>query len=388
MRAKVVHIITKLELGGAQQNTLYTVSHLDRNLFRPYLITGTEGPLVPEAKGMRGVKSYFLPELVREVHPLKDLLALFKIRALLREIKASDELPLIVHTHSSKAGVVGRWAGYLARAEIIIHSIHGFGFNDYQSFPFRRFLIALEKLTGRITHHFIPVSWANLEKGVSLGIFPRAKATMIRSGIDLELFSSCKVDRKAKRRELGLEEGLPVVVMIACLKPQKAPLDFVEVARRVLSRKEANFLLVGDGVLRPKVLEAVKRAGISARFHLLGWRWDVAEILACSDVLVLTSLWEGLPRVIPQAMASGVPVVATAVDGTPEAVVHGVSGFLTRPHEVEEMASRVLYLLENPQVAKRMGREAQGMVEEFDEGEMLRRQQELYLRLLKEAGYG
>ena len=179
-----------------------------------------------------------------------------------------------------------------------------------------------------------------------------------------------------------------MVVMIACLKPQKAPLDFVEVARRVLSRKEANFLLVGDGVLRPKVLEAVKRAGISARFHLLGWRWDVAEILASSDVLVLTSLWEGLPRVIPQAMASGVPSTAVATTGTPEAVVHGVSGFLTRPHEVEEMASRVLYLLENPQVAKRMGREAQGMVEEFDEGEMLRRQQELYLRLLKEAGHG
>jgi len=384
MKARVVHIITKLELGGAQQNTLWTVRHLDRRSFEPYLITNDQGLLVQQAKAIEGLGLYLLPELVREVDPRRDLAALRKITSILKELKGRGG-PMIVHTHSSKAGILGRWAGWLAGAEGIIHSIHGFGFNDYQPWPVRRFFIALEKATARITHRFIAVSEANIKKGVRLGLFPPEKAVLIRSGIEVTRFASVKVDPRRKRRELGLREDLPLVTMIACLKPQKAPLDFVRVAQGVLKEVEASFVLVGDGLLRPKVLEAARRAGIDGSFHLLGWRWDVEEILAATDVFVLTSLWEGLPRVIPQAMAAGVPVVATAVDGTPEAVRHGVNGFLVRPRAPEEAARYVTSLLKDPEKARKMGQEGQKTAWEFDVGDMVKRQEELYKDLLSAA---
>src|SRR4030042_1947554 len=153
----VVHIITKLELGGAQQNTLFTVAHLDRDLFRPYLITNPEGILVPEALALKGVKTFFIPELIREINPLMDVRALFKIKGILQEIKGSNSL-LICHTHSSKAGILGRWAARLAGANAVIHTIHGFGFHDYQPFPFRNSFALLERVTARITDMFIAVS--------------------------------------------------------------------------------------------------------------------------------------------------------------------------------------------------------------------------------------
>ncbi|MCJ7663481.1 MAG: glycosyltransferase, partial [Desulfobacterales bacterium] len=156
----VIHIITKLELGGAQQNTLFTIAHLDRDRFRPYLITNPEGILVPEARALKGVTTLFIPELVREINPLMDVRTLFKIKGILQEIKEGDST-MIVHTHSSKAGILGRWGAKLARADAIIHTIHGFGFHDYQPFPVRQFFVVLEKVTARITDMFIAVSKAN-----------------------------------------------------------------------------------------------------------------------------------------------------------------------------------------------------------------------------------
>lgn len=378
----VVHIITKLELGGAQQNTLFTVAHLNRDLFRPYLITNSEGILVPEALALKGVKTFFIPELKREINPLMDVLALFKIKGILQEIKGNDSA-LIVHTHSSKAGILGRWGAHLAGADAIIHSIHGFGFHDYQLFCFRYFIIFLEKVTSRITDKFIAVSKATIQKGVEVDIFPAKKASIIRSGIELEKFTGVNVKRSEKKKALGGDLTLPLVTMIGCLKPQKAPLDYVEVAHHVLQKKDAFFILVGDGVLRKKVEKKVGELGLGKQFKLLGWRRDIAEILAATDIFVLTSLWEGLPRVLPQAMAMGIPIVATNVDGTPEAVIDGINGFLVEPRDVRGMAEKIVYLLDHSKKAAAMGKRGKGMVGEFDIWKMVKEQEELYLTLLK-----
>lgn len=381
----IVHIITKLELGGAQQNTLFTVAHLNREHFQPYLITNDEGILVSEAMALRGVTTFLLPELIREINPLMDIRALLKIRRIVKSLKKRDAA-MIVHTHSSKAGILGRWGARLAGADVVIHTIHGFGFHDHQPFPIRTFIILLEKLTAMITDKLIAVSKANIQKGVEKGIFPAQKAILIRSGIELKEFQLVKIDKGDKRKELGVEPTLPLVTMIGCLKPQKAPLDYVEIAHLVLHEKDAYFILVGDGILRDRVEKRMAALGLEKRFKLLGWRRDIPEILAVTDVFCLTSLWEGLPRVLPQAMIMGIPIVATEVDGTPEAVTDGVNGFVLEPHDVKGMAEKIVYLLGHSEKAIDMGRRGKTMVEEFDIWKMLSEQEKLYLGLLREKG--
>ena len=380
----VAHIITKLELGGAQQNTLCTVSHLNAARFRPLLITGESGLLDQEARALSGVEFHQVPSLKRPIRPVADLRALLALTLLLRRLN-----PLIVHTHSSKAGILGRWAARLAGVPIIIHSIHGFGFTRYQHPLVRRALIALERRTSRFTTRFFAVSEANRRLGMELGLFPADRCTVIRSGVDLHAFRRARVDIAAKKRELGLEPGGPVVGMIAPLKPQKAPLDFVRLAALVhRSRPDARFVLVGDGELRGPVEEQSARLGLSGTLLLTGWRRDIAEILRCFDLFVLTSLWEGLPRVYLEALASGVPVVGTRVDGAAEVIRDGVNGYLVEPGDVRGMADRVLELLAHPDAAVRMGQKGESLPQEFDIRDMIRRLEREYDRLVGDQKQG
>ena len=172
--------------------------------------------------------------------------------------------------------------------------------------------------------------------------------------------------------------------MIACFKPQKAPSDFVRLARMVLEEAPGvHFLLVGDGALRPEVEEAVRDLGLEGKVHLPGWRRDIPDLLHAMDVMVLTSRWEGLPRVCPQAMAAGVPVVANAVDGVPEGVIDGETGFLTSPGDIRDMADKVLRLLADPDLARRFAEEGRRRVGEFDADLMVRQQEKLYSELIK-----
>jgi glycosyltransferase involved in cell wall biosynthesis len=378
MARAVCHIITRLELGGAQQNTLYTVSHLDPAKFRPILITGEPGLLDGEARSLPGVEFHQIPSLVRAIRPLSDLRALLALARLLRRIK-----PAIVHTHSSKAGIIGRAAAWLAGVPIVIHSIHGFGFTRYQSVPVRRMLVALECLAAKVTTRFFAVSDANRQLGAAIGLFPESRCAVIRSSVDVAAIRRLEVDTAAKKRELGLEPGRPVVGMVAPMKPQKAPLDFVRVAARVAGKKpETQFLFVGDGELRDAMESEITRLGLLKSFRLAGWRRDVPAIMRCLDVFVLTSLWEGLPRVYLEALASGVPVVGTRVDGAAEVIRDGVNGYLLAPGDVNGMAERVLALLANPTLAADMGRRGESLPPEFDIHDMVRRQEQEYERLL------
>jgi len=382
---KVVHVITKLELGGAQRNTLFTLSNLDRSRYSPVLVHGPGGEMLEEAAAIPGVERYMVRSLVREISPFKDFLALAGLYAIFRRaVKTSGGLPVIAHTHSSKAGILGRLAAYLAGVPIIVHTVHGYGFNDWQARFKRTVLVLAERAVSPFTTYFVAVAGDNIEKGVREGILSRDKACVIRSGIDTRYFETRPGDAPAVRHSLGVPEGAPLAVMVSCLKPQKAPVDFVRVAARVLEKVPgAHFVQVGDGELRADVESEAARLGIAERFHLIGWRRDVRDIMYACDAVVLTSLWEGLPRVVPEAMAAGKPVVATAVDGTPEALRDGVNGFLAAPHDVVTMADRLAELLGDRGLALKMGAAGREMVSEFDEGEMLRRIEALYDGLLK-----
>lgn len=392
---KVCHIITKLELGGAQQNTLYTVRTLNRSRFLPLLITGSEGILIEEARRYRDIKTYFLPELLREIRPHKDFLAWKHIAHILRyEQQETPHIPMIVHTHSSKAGIVGRWAAKTSGISQILHSVHGFGFHPYQPLMVRWIYRMLEQLTAKITTHFIAVSSANIETGLRLKLFSHDRVSLIRSGIDIARFqqpyhlppAERQKHRTQKLQELQISPEKKIVGMIACFKPQKAPLDFIRVMRIVANRcPEVHAVMVGDGQLRSQIETLIKHYQLESVISLPGWRNDIPELLDLFQILVLTSRWEGLPRVCPQAMAMGVPIVATNVDGIPEAVHEGVNGFLLNPGQVQEMAEKISYLLQHPDIAKQMGKQGQQLVEEFDIQRMVHQQEELYERLLVET---
>ena len=393
-RVTVVHIITKLELGGAQENTLFTVAHLSRIKYDPMLISGTDGMLVEDARKLTGVGLFLIPELVREIRPLKDFIAFLKMVGVLRRLQqgkwsrgGNNHHDIIVHTHSSKAGILGRWAAKIAGVACIVHSVHGFSFHKYQPSLVRAFYIFMERLTACITTAFIVVSNANREEGIQRKIFTADKVSLIRSGIDIGSFQAVNCDKMAIRAGVGIEKNGPLVAMIACFKPQKAPLDFIRVARLVLDDlHEVQFLLVGDGVLRPRIEALINELGMSAQVHLAGWRRDIPQIMHSIDVLVLTSLWEGLPRVIPQAMAAGIPVVASDVDGSGEAIRDGVNGFILHPGDIAGMAGKVIYLLKHPEQAHAMGAKGRGMVEEYDSWKMVEQQEKLYASLMRTNG--
>lgn len=376
VKLRVLHVITMLELGGAQRNTLDTVRMLDREQFALGLACGLGGELYGEGEKLPQTAFFPIPHLLREVRPGHDWRAFWELRAAIRAFA-----PHIVHTHSSKAGVLGRLAAHQEGVPIVIHSVHGFGFGPHQWLPVRTAFFAMEKLVAGKTTAFVAVSRENLETGVRLGLFPREKATVIRSGIDLEAFSQA-ADGRAVREELGIPAEAPVVLQVSCFKPQKAPERFVELAARLSPAfPQAHFLLVGDGELRPRLEHLRRSFGLEGHLHLLGWRRDTPRLFATAQVVTLTSRFEGLPRVLVEARCAGVPVVAMAVDGVVEVVRDGVNGFLVPPGDVVTMAERVSFLLAHPQVAADMGQAGKQGLEEFSVERMVRDQEVLYRRL-------
>ena len=361
MKRKVFHIITKLELGGAQKVTLLTLERLPRDRYELGLITGPEGILVGWANQIPDLTRFWIPNFVREVRPIQDSITLLKLWRLFRR-----ERPDIVHTHSSKAGILGRLAARLAGVPVIFHTYHGFGFNDFQPRLIKTLYIWLERITGRVTNQTVIVSYANAKRAEDSGIVRNNDWILCRDAISLEQFMQ-PGPRRTKLREWNVPENRVVAGMVACFKPQKSPLDFVEVAARVLKETDrVHFIMAGDGELRPAIEARIRDLGISSHITLLGWQKDMPEVYRNLDVVVLTSLWEGLPCVFSEAMAAGLPIVATQVDGAREAIIDGDNGFLHGPHDVEGMAKSVLKLVENPALREAMGSRGKSRVSEFD----------------------
>jgi glycosyltransferase involved in cell wall biosynthesis len=397
----VVHIITKLDLGGAQQNTLFTLAHLDRRRFVPHLLAGCGGLLDEEARRLEGVPVAWVPSLIRQIRPWRDLAAFVDLHRQLWRIRQEAGPVMIVHTHSSKAGILGRYAARLADATIVVHTYHGFGFHDEQPAWLRRFFIWLERYMAKMTDSVIVVSKANQRRGEALGLFGvqgvtgpngRSPSVLIRSGIDFARFqstgSATGTDLRDKvRTALGLSLEAPVVVTVACLKPQKAPTDIVAVAGRVLRKQpETRFLIAGDGELRPQLEAMIRTEGLERRVILLGWRRDIPHLLQAADLFLLTSRWEGLPRAILEARLAGLPVVATAADGVTDVVQDGVNGYVAPIGDVERIADRLIVLLQTPELRKRMSVAAEALPVEFEIHAMVRQQEALYSDLLREKG--
>ncbi|MBN1993496.1 MAG: glycosyltransferase family 4 protein [Anaerolineae bacterium] len=385
-RVKVLQVITRLIIGGAQETVMLVADMLDPDRFEVDVFsgpqTGPEGSLIDSIR-QRGISLTIEPTLVREINPLKDLRAFFR---LVRFIKRNRYT--IVHTNSSKAGILGRWAAWLAGAPVIVHTVHGWGHHEYQHPLVRRLYIILEKLSLFITKQLVVVSPLNIKKGLADGIGRPEDYVVIRSGIELDRFGHPGVAPAQTRAALNIAVDAPVVGTVTRLSPQKAPLDFVQAAGIIASSApEARFVLVGGGPLRAQVEAEIARLGLAERFVLTGLRRDIPELMAAFDIFVLSSLWEGLPRVLPQAMATGLPIVATAIDGNAEAITDGVNGRLVPPGDVAALAQAVLDLLQNPQVAAAMGAAGRQRAAEFGAQKMANEIAELYIQLLTQRDH-
>ncbi len=380
---RVLHIITRMIIGGAQENTMYSAAMLDKSLFQVDVIcgpqTGSEGSLIEETLA-RGVNLTILPPLVREVHPINDLLALINLYFIIRRGNYH-----IVHTHSSKAGILGRLAAKMAGTPIILHTVHGWSFHDYMSVVKRNIYIFLERWTARYCQKIIVVTQADKEKGLKMKIGKAEQYHLIRSAIPLEEYQPNHIWKATLRQELGIPVDVPVIGTISRLSPQKNPLEWVKVAALISQQiPSAHFIIVGDGPLHQAVNELLQSEGLLQKTTLTGLRRDVGKILNTMDVILLTSLWEGLPRVIPESMSAGIPIVAYAVDGIKEIIQHRVNGLLCEPHNLQQAALECVELINNPALrAKLIHAGKQTAAEQFDLKQMIQGLQQLYLESMK-----
>ena len=383
---RVSHVITRLIVGGAQENTIASVLGLRA---KPGLevtllsgpTTGPEGTLEPRVAPIPGLLT-LVPELVRPVSPLHDWLALRKLTRLFRE-----QRPDLVHTHSGKAGVLGRLAAHAAGVPIIVHTIHGPSFGPFQSslanFAFR----TAERRAGRVTTHFVSVANAMTEQYLAAGIGQPEHYTRIFSGFDLDPFLNAKNDL-ALRAKLGINPGDFVIGKVARLFEHKGHADLFAIAPTLaLSHPTLKFLLVGDGALRPRFEQLVHQLGLERQFIFTGLvpPADVPALVGVMDVLVHLSRREGLARALPQALAAGKPVIAYDCDGAREVCLDGETGFLLPVGDTQQLKSRLEQTCFNTTLCAQLGARGRELVQaQFPVQRMVDELHRLYLRLIDE----
>lgn len=376
---KAAHIITRLDFGGAQGNTLYTAAHLDKSRFDAMIIAGRGGALEDRAEPDRIV---FAEHLVRQISPLKDLAAFFELRALLRKLR-----PEIVHTHSSKAGILGRLAARAAGVPVVLHTFHGFGFHPRQSFLVRALYVLLERLCAPLTDALVFVSRSNMETARAARIGDPARYRLIRSGVKLSSYPAA-VDRAALRASLGLSPQDLVVLSIGNAKPQKNPGHFLEAAARLAPAfPSARFVFVGGGEALEELRAQARARGLEKACLFTGWRADSADLLAAADVFALVSLWEGLPRSLVEAMATGLPSVCYAADGVTDILRDGENGLCVPLGDLDAFCAALSRLLGDAGLRARLAAGAAAAdLAEFDIDFMVKQQEELCAGLLAKKG--
>jgi glycosyltransferase involved in cell wall biosynthesis len=360
-------VITRLIVGGAQENTLLTAIGQQRLGMEVALLAGPDpGPEgdLHDAARKGGVELHILPRLVRPIRPLNDLIALFQIYRFMKN-RAFD----VVHTHSSKAGILGRIAARLARVETVVHTLHGLAFHPYQSAWKNELYVRLKRIAAPLSDAIIAVSQKLIDGALAKRIGTPEQYVKIFSGMELESFLevSKRLTVAEARRRLSIPETAPVVGKIARLFPLKGHDAFLQAAARIAAEEpECRFLLVGDGILRKDLEEEARRLGIRDRTLFAGLvpPEEVALYIQAMDVVVHTSLREGIARVLPQAGAVGKPVVTYELDGAPEVVEDGLSGFLVPPEDVDAIAARTLELLQDPGLRLEMGARGRALAAE------------------------
>jgi len=388
-KIRVLHIITRLILGGAQENTIFTVWGLNKNdCYEVELATGPpigpEGSLIEEAE-KREIKLKIIRHMRREINLFRDFLAFVELYLLIRKGKYT-----IVHTHSSKAGILGRLAAKIAGVKIIIHSIHGLPFFEYQNRFLNYVYILCERFAALFADKLISVCDSMTKKAIAAGVAKKDKFRTIYSGIELEHYSNSDISITEKQKELNLDADTPVVGNISRLFDLKGHSYLLEAASQVVGVfPKAKFLLVGDGILRERLIRQAEDLKIRGNIIFTGLveRKEIPKIISVMDVIVHTSLREGLPRVLPEALAMAKPVIAFEIDGIGEIIKDGINGYLIPPKDSKKLANSIIYLLQDREKAKKMGEAGRLMVApDFNLEMMLERISEVYKESIAEKG--
>ncbi|OHB82813.1 MAG: glycosyl transferase family 1 [Planctomycetes bacterium RBG_16_64_12] len=382
---RIAHVITRLILGGAQENTVLSCEDLIR-IYRDDVLLVTGPALGPEGSLMEraragGVPMEVVPPLRRPIHPGRDLASYLRIKRILRDFQ-----PDIVHTHSAKAGVLGRAAASRLGVPAIVHGVHGAPFHPYQGRGARAVFRACERWAAPKCHAFISVADAMTDLMVEAGVAPREKFTTIYSGMEVEPFLNSGEHRDRVRRQLGYKPEHVVVGKVARLFHLKGHEYVIRAARQVVdAQPNARFLLVGDGLLAPRLRRQIAAAGLGDHFQFTGLvpPEQIPGLIAAMDVVVHASLREGLARVLPQALIAGKPVVSYDVDGAREVVLPHQTGYLLPPKRVAEMADALIRLAADPALRDRLGSEGRRrFTDTFRHERMTEQIRALYERLL------
>lgn len=376
-RHKILHIITDLPFGGAQDNTLYTVEQLDRKKYDVSLACNMSGDLVERAQSIPNLGIYHIPSLQRDLHLLKDMVALFRLIRIIRDGEFD-----IVHTHSSKPGVLGRIACLFTGTWLVIHTVHGFPFHEFMNPVKRRFYIVVEKIMNLITTHLITVSTLNLKKIIDLKMAPPEKLTNIYSGIDVRKFKMGKA--LDLHQELEISRDNKILGFIGRLSEQKSPMTFLKALQQVIARQsDIHVIVVGDGPLREEMDAFISENSLSEHITFLGYRDDVNALLKSIDYFVLSSIYEGLGRSVTEALCCQVPIIATAVEGVPELIRHKRTGLLVEAEKPEQLAKAIIYALKHPADMKSYAKTGSRFVEKnFPVEKMVSDIDSLYQELL------
>jgi glycosyltransferase involved in cell wall biosynthesis len=354
----IVHIITRLIIGGAQENTLLTVWGLHhRHGDDVTLITGPaegpEGDLFDHAD-RQGLNVELIPELVRAVRPATDARAYWQLRRAIRRLG-----PDVVHTHSSKAGIVGRAAAWDEGVPAVVHTIHGLPFGPSERPWKNRLYVAAERWAARRCHALVSVCDAMTEQALAAGVGRPEQYRTVYSGMDVDAFVNPARPRAEVRRELGLADDAVAFGTVARLFERKGHDDLLAVAPEVLrADPRVRFVFIGDGVLRPRLIAETERLGIRHAFHFVGLvpPARIPELLGATDAVVHPSLREGLARVLPQALLAGRPVISYDIDGARE-VVLPETGILLKPRDLRGLAAGMVRLAADADLRAAMGQE-------------------------------
>jgi glycosyltransferase involved in cell wall biosynthesis len=382
---RIVHVITRLIIGGAQENTLLTVEGLHHHYHDDVTLVagpaeGPEGDLFARALD-QGLKVEVMPELVRPIRPRIDLRAYHRLRGLFREWK-----PEVVHTHSSKAGILGRAAAWAEHVPAIVHTIHGMPFGAFESPGRNRLYIALERWAARRCHAIVSVCDAMTAQALAAGVGRPEQFLTVYSGMDADAFLNPRRPRAEVRRELGLGDDEVAFATVARLFELKGHDDILAIAPRVLAANpKVRFVWIGDGILRDRLVADLERMGIRQSFILTGLVPPdrIPELLGAVDAVIHPSLREGLARVLPQALIVGRPAISYDIDGARE-VVLSETGILLRPRDLDGLGRAILKLADDAALRARMGEEGRRrFADQFRHETMTRQLRSLYERLLR-----
>lgn len=382
---RIAHVITRMIIGGAQENTLLCCQDLLR-LYNDQvlLITGPslgpEGDLLAQGRG-QGVPITRVPSLRRAIHPWWDVRAYWAVKRLLAEFR-----PDVVHTHSAKGGMLGRMATTALAIPAVVHTVHGAPFHAYQSGAARWFFCQCERYAAQKCHALVSVADAMTDSLVAAGVAPREKFRTIYSGMDVQPFLDADGHREKLREELGFPPDAVVVGKVARLFHLKGHPYLIEAASRVVECcPHVRFLLVGDGILRERFEKQINAAGLSDCFKFTGLVEPerIPALIGAMDVLVHTSLREGLARALPQALIAGKPVVSYDVDGAREVVINDETGYLVPPQTVAPLADALVRLAGDAELRARLGgRGRERFTEQFRHEHMTEQLRILYQEIL------